>query len=51
MTVDSNNKVKPRLQRQLRVLVAEDLEAERVVVWSVSRLLAGFSVQSADESI
>jgi hypothetical protein len=51
MSVDSNNKVKPWLQRQLRVLVAEDLEAERVVVWSVSRLLTGFSVQSADESI
>jgi hypothetical protein len=51
MTIYSNNKVKPWLERQLWVLVAEDLKAEGVVVWSVSRLLTGFTVKSANESI
>lgn len=51
MSIDPNNKIKPRLQRQLRIFVAEDLESEGVVVWSIARLLGGLAVQPADESI
>jgi hypothetical protein len=51
MTVDSHDKIKPWLQRQLGVFIAEDLEAERVVAGARPRLLTGFPVQSANESI
>jgi hypothetical protein len=51
MPVYANNKVKPRLERELRVLVAEDLEAECVIAGSIARLRRGLGVQTADKSI
>lgn len=51
MSINSNNKIKPRLQRQLRFFVAEYLESEGVVVWSIARLLGGLAVQPADKAI
>lgn len=51
MAINSNNKIKPRLQGDLGVFVAEDLESEGVIVRSAPRLLDGFTVQAAHESI
>lgn len=51
VSIDSNNKIKPWLQRQLGVFVAEDLEPEGVVAWPIARLLCGLAVQMADKAI
>jgi hypothetical protein len=51
MAINSNNKIKPGLQGYLGVFVAEDLEAEGVVIRSTPRLLDGFTVQAAHKSI
>lgn len=51
MSVYTNNKVEPGLQRELWVFIAENLEAECVVPRSTPGLGRGLSIQPADESI
>lgn len=48
-TVNANYKIEPWLQRQIGVLVAEHLEAERVV--SDGGLLRGFGFEAPDKPV
>jgi hypothetical protein len=51
MAINSYNKVKPGLQGQLAVFVAEYLEAVGVVAGTIPRLLDRLTVQPSNKSI
>ena len=51
MPVYSNDKIKPRLQGQVAILVAEYLETKRVVTGAILIVLDGLAVKPSDKPI
>lgn len=52
MSIDPNDKIKPWLQGQFAVLVAQDLEAKRSALSGrMSRFLGRLGVETPDESV
>lgn len=51
MAIDSHDKIKPGLQGQLGIFVAEDLESEGVVIRSILGLPDGLTIQPANKAI
>lgn len=51
MSINSHDKVKPRLQGQLGVFVAEYLEAISIVAGAIPRLLDRLAIQPPNKSI
>lgn len=51
MAVYADNKVKPGFERELGVLVAEDLKAKSIITGSILLLWSWLSIQSANKPI